>query len=185
MSEATSQKKLALVLAIVPVLMFGFGFALVPLYDVFCEITGLRLNDGDGQIQTSEVGQYESAEERYVTVHFDSAVDPKLPWAFGPVRKSMKVRVGELSDTIYIAANNAEHPIIGNAVPSVAPAEASIYFAKTECFCFTEQLLGSGESKQMPVRFIVDPELPQKFKVLTLSYRFYNNEEATAALAAN
>ncbi len=182
MKKTGSNKKLALLLTAVPVLMFGFGFALVPLYEVFCEVTGIRLNDGDGQIPTADVAKYESAEERYVTVHFDSAVDRRLPWAFGPTQKSMKVKVGELSETVYVAANNAEHSIVGHAVPSVAPVETSIYFAKTECFCFTEQLLAAGESKTMPVRFIIDPELPDNVKVMTLSYRFYNNEDATAAL---
>ncbi len=178
-------KKLIPTLALVAVCMFGFGFALVPLYDVFCEALGIRLGgDGTGRIETAQSELTQPAEDRWIRVTFDATVARDLDWQFKPDDKSIMVKVGELTKTTYWAENKASNSIVGHAVPSVAPSEASIYFAKTECFCFTEQILAAGEGKHMPVQFIIDPEIPDNLKVLTLSYRFYENEEATAALAA-
>ena len=189
MSETSDQKKtrpqgrrLLLTLAGVALGMFGFGFALVPLYDIFCEVTGIRLID-NGRVSASEVQFEQIDEERWVTVHFDAAVDRGLPWDFGPSEKFMKVKVGEVSETLYLARNQSTEAVIGHAVPSVAPAPASIYFAKTECFCFTQQRLEAGESQEMPVRFVIDPALPKNTKVLTLSYRFYKYDEESGTLA--
>ncbi|MEM9301456.1 MAG: cytochrome c oxidase assembly protein [Pseudomonadota bacterium] len=181
MSQPVSNRKLFGILGGIALGMFGFGFAMVPLYDVFCEVLGIRLEDGTGQIATNEVGEFEGQTDRWVTVQFDSSVDSKLPWAFAPDEPILKVRVGELTETTYLARNLADHAVIGHAVPSVAPSRASLYFAKTECFCFTQQQLASGEEQHMPVRFIIDPELPPTVNTLTLSYRFYRSD-ATAAL---
>ena len=170
-----SHKKLIATLLAVAVGMFGFGFAMVPLYEVFCEITGVRLENGNGRVADNEAP--EQVTERWVRVHLDAAVDRGLPWTFGPDEKFLRVRVGELTETTYRASNRASQAVIGHAVPSVAPVEASIYFAKTECFCFTEQLLEAGETREMPVRFVIDPELPADIKELTLSYRFYNTQD--------
>ena len=124
------------------------------------------------------------ADARWVTVEFDGAVNSKLPWTFEPEQKSMRVQVGRQYEALYAARNTSDRPIVGNAVPSVAPAKASAYFNKTECFCFTEQLLAAGESRDMPVRFIVDPDLPAGVKTLTLSYTFFKNDALTARLSA-
>jgi len=178
-----STQRLVATLSLVVVGMFGFGFALVPLYDVFCEVTGIRLDDA-GRVEASTLddraGQSGEVAERWVTVTFDAAVDRGLPWEFGPTEKKMKVRVGELTETLYSATNESGGAVIGHAVPSVSPAGASLYFAKTECFCFTSQRLEAGETRDMPVRFIIAPELPEEITILTLSYRFYNDPEATA-----
>ncbi len=164
--------------------MFGFGFAMVPLYDVFCDVMGTRLEDGDGRVTQAEAAEtVMPAEDRWVTVHMDTSVDQYLPWQFAAQDKFVKVRVGELAEAMFDAMNQADYPVTGQAVPSVAPAEASIYFAKTECFCFTRQQLAGGETREMPVKFMLDPELPEDIKVVTLSYRFYPmEEEKTAAL---
>ena len=95
----------------------------------------------------------------------------------------MKVHPGQLTQAWFDATNNAGNAIVGNAVPSIAPNQASLYFTKTECFCFTEQTLGPGESRRMPVKFIVDPKMPADIDTLTLSYTFFNNELATRKLA--
>ncbi len=170
-------------LAVLAIAMFGFGYLLVPLYEKFCEITGI---DGRtaGQATGVEYLTDQVDESRWVTVHFDATVNSGLPWQFEPVERMMQVRPGKLYETTYIAFNRADRPIVGQAVPSVAPGRASLFFNKTECFCFTEQLLGARESREMPVRFVVDPNLPERVELVTLSYILYQNEQATAVLAA-
>ena len=157
---------------------FGFAFALVPLYRIACEkVFGVRLEQGPAQVV-----QHDAKQERWVTVQFDGGVNSKLPWAFAPEQESMRVQVGRQYEAKYFARNGAERAIVGSAVPSVAPARASGYFNKTECFCFTAQTLAAGESRDMPVRFIVDPALPAGVKTITLSYTFYKNDVLTSAL---
>ena len=112
----------------------------------------------------------------------DGGVNSKLPWAFHPEQLTMQVVPGELYEAKYFARNDSERPIVGSAVPSVAPARASGYFTKTECFCFTAQTLQAGESRDMPVRFIVDPDLPAEVKTITLSYTFFKNDALTAQI---
>jgi cytochrome c oxidase assembly protein subunit 11 len=121
---------------------------------------------------------------RWVTVEFDGGVNSKLPWQFAPEQKSMRVQLGRQYEALYFARNTSDRTVVGNAVPSVAPAKASGYFNKTECFCFTEQLLAAGESRDLPVRFIVSPDLPKGVKTITLSYTFFKNEVRTAELDA-
>jgi cytochrome c oxidase assembly protein subunit 11 len=160
---------------------FGFAFALVPLYRIACEkVFGVRLEQGPA------VGKAEASDaaERWVTVQFDGGVNSKLPWAFAPEQASMRVQVGRQYEALYVARNLGQRPIVGNAVPSVAPARASGFFSKTECFCFTAQTLAVGESREMPVRFIVDPALPTGVNTITLSYTFFKNEAQSDALSA-
>lgn len=181
-SPGRQSAKLAGRLAIVAVAMFGFGYALVPLYDKFCEITGIGGRTGDAVAESKLSAGIDHS--RTVTVHFDSNVNSGLPWRFEPTEPFMEVHPGELYETVYIAYNSSRRPVVAQAVPSVAPGQASLYFNKIECFCFTEQLLGPGESREMPVRFMVDPHLPQRIELVTLSYILYKNEDATAVLAA-
>ena len=160
---------------------FGFAFALVPLYRIACEkVFGVRLEQGPAQA----VVEKDAKQDRWVTVQFDGGVNSKLPWAFSPAQDSMRVQVGRQYEAKYFARNTAERAIVGSAVPSVAPARASGYFSKTECFCFTAQTLQAGEARDMPVRFIIDPALPAGVKTVTLSYTFYKNDALTAALNA-
>ena len=165
----------------VALLAFGFAFALVPLYRIACEkVFGVRLEQGPVAASKATV----DAGARWVTVQFDGGVNSKLPWKFAPEQQSMRVQVGRQYQALYYARNTSDRGIVGNAVPSVAPARASGYFSKTECFCFTAQTLAAGESRDMPVRFIVDPALPAGVKTITLSYTFYKNDAQTAALNA-
>ena len=162
---------------------FAFAFSLVPLYRIACEkVFGIRLEQGPGQAGTAAAGEARKA--RTVTVQFDGGVNSKLPWAFHPTELSMQVVPGELNETMYVARNEGQAAIVGSATPSVAPARASGHFTKTECFCFTAQTLQPGESRDMPVRFIVDRDLPEDVKTITLSYTFFKNEDLTARLGA-
>ncbi len=162
---------------------FAFTFSLVPLYRIACEkVFGIRLDNT--AVDASRYGAAD-AEARMVTVQFDGGVNSKLPWAFKPNQLSMRVRVGEQYETTYYAHNNSERVVVGSATPSVAPARASKYFSKTECFCFTAQTLAAGETRDMPVRFIVDPALPPDVNTITLSYTFFKNDVLTErAIAA-
>lgn len=163
--------------------MFAFGFALVPLYDVFCDITGLNGKTGRVSTAVAEAGMVD--ESRWITVEFIGTVTSELPWRFRPAVPSMKVHPGALNDALFVASNEAAHDIVGQAVPSVAPLEASKYFNKTECFCFTQQLLKSGEEKAMPLRFVVDANLPKSVKRITLAYTFFPVQENLAAGGAS
>jgi cytochrome c oxidase assembly protein subunit 11 len=160
---------------------FAFTFSLVPLYRIACEkVFGIRLEQGPGEARAATVAQ----KARTVTVQFDGGVNSKLPWAFHPEQLTMQVVPGELNEAKYFARNDSARAIVGSAVPSVAPSRASGYFTKTECFCFTAQTLQAGESRDMPVRFIVDPNLPPDIGTITLSYTFFKNEALTTQLGA-
>lgn len=183
-SDASQRKTQRALLKMVAVALaaFAFSFALVPLYRIACEkVFGIRLERGAFE---GEAGARAPAAGRVVTVQFDGGVNSKLPWEFRPQQLSMQVRVGEPAETMYFARNTSDAAIVGSAVPSVAPARASKYFNKTECFCFTAQTLQAGEAREMPVRFIVDPALPADVNTITLSYTFFKNDAQTARQAS-
>ncbi|MCX7043231.1 MAG: cytochrome c oxidase assembly protein [Gammaproteobacteria bacterium] len=160
---------------------FVFAFSLVPLYNVACEkVFGIKLERG--AIGAQAAAGMTSQVAREVRIQFDGTVNSKLPWDFKPVQESMVVQPGKQYEAMFVARNKAATAIVGNAAPSIAPTEASGFFAKTECFCFTEQMLKAGEERQMPVRFIVNPSLPGDVSTITLSYTFYINDSATAKL---
>jgi cytochrome c oxidase assembly protein subunit 11 len=159
--------------------MFGFGFALVPLYNLFCQITGTQ---SIGQ-NAAELGTVKTPREnpvssdRMVTVKFTGTVGDGLPWDFKPLMRKVRVRVGEPTDIKYLARNRADHPVVGQAVPSVAPWQATKHFSKVECFCFSQQTLQAHESREMPLRFVVSPELSDEIDSITLSYTFMNTNQ--------
>ena len=159
---------------------FAFTFSLVPLYRLACEkVFGIRLDNS-----AAEAGAIaRPASARTVTVEFDGGVNSKLPWEFSPNQPTMQVRPGEQYETTFHARNTSDRTLVGSAVPSVAPARASGYFSKTECFCFTAQTLLAGETRDMPVRFIIDPDLPADVSTITLSYTFFKNDVLTARKA--
>ena len=165
-NTAKSVKKLILVV----LFMFGFGFALVPLYDVFCDITGLNGKTA------SQASQYPDGIDstRMVTVQFMSRTAQGIPWIFKPMVNEIKVHPGEMKLVKYYAKNNASRAIIGQAVPSVSPGLGAAYFQKIECFCFNQQPLEGGETVEMALQFYVDLELPQDISTLTLSYTLYD-----------
>jgi len=177
--QQLSNRKLGRRLVLVAVAMFGFGFAMWPLYDIFCDVTGFG-GRGVQVVNTGELQQYQ--DQRQITVRFDATVNSGLNWKFQPDENTKQVSLGELSKSSYTAYNPGEAPVIGHAIYNVSPPEASLYFVKTECFCFTEQLLASGESKVMPVNFYIGPDLPDNINTITLSYTFFRDTEATIAL---
>jgi len=159
---------------------FFFCFSLIPIYSIYCEITGA--NGKTGQITGNDAPAYIDR-SRTITVQFDGTSHSSLPWEFKPEVREMTVHPGELAGAVFYAQNLDAESIVGQAVPSVAPNVASIYFNKTECFCFTEQLLAPGERREMPVRFVIDPDIPESVKTVTLSYTFFLNELATERVA--
>lgn len=151
--------------------MFGFGFALVPLYDVFCDITGLNGKTSNVAAQLNENGVDES---RLITVQFISHLSKGIPWQFEPMVKEIQVHPGEMKLVKFYAKNESINDIVGQAVPSVSPGKAAIYFQKIECFCFNQQPLKAHEDVEMALQFYVDTELPEEVSTITLSYTLYD-----------
>lgn len=173
--------KLVLRLVGVVVGMFAFGFALVPLYDVFCDLTGINGKTSD----TAAV--YESVvvdKERLVTVEFITRINKGMPWKFEVEKRRMKVHPGEMHQINFFAHNPAGRDIIGQAIPSVSPGTAALYLNKTECFCFEQQPLEAGQKVTMPLSFYVDPQLPDDITYFTLQYTLYD-VTGTAEVAMN
>ncbi|PIW31944.1 MAG: cytochrome c oxidase assembly protein [Rhodobacterales bacterium CG15_BIG_FIL_POST_REV_8_21_14_020_59_13] len=167
--------RLLVTLSGVVVAMVGAAYAAVPLYNLFCQVTGYG---GTTQVATAEAG---SVLERTVEIRFDSSLERGLPWTFEPVQLSMVVHVGETALAFYRATNNSDHPVTGMASYNVTPFKAAPYFSKLECFCFTEQTLQPGESVEMPVLFFVDPLMDEErrlddVRTITLSYTFFEQE---------
>ncbi|MGQ0383078.1 MAG: cytochrome c oxidase assembly protein [Gammaproteobacteria bacterium] len=156
---------------------FAFGFALVPLYAVFCEITGI--GSRERLAQAAAVDESRAVAARTVTVEFTASVPGGGQWEFMPVAAAMDVQPGRLYETKYRARNLSGRDTTGQAVPSVAPARAAQYLRKTECFCFVPQRFARDEERELVVRFSVDRELPAGIDRLTLSYAFYDVGQAT------
>jgi cytochrome c oxidase assembly protein subunit 11 len=154
-------------------LVFGsllFAFALVPLYDVLCSLTGLN---GKTQNTSSVMAQAKVDNTRWVTIQFTSSVMPGLGWNFYPKQGSIKLHPGQIETVIFVAKNTTNEVVVGRAVPSVTPGIAASNLKKIECFCFVNQSLKAGEEKEMPLRFFVSPELPKEVSDMTLSYSFF------------
>lgn len=150
--------------------MFGFAFALVPLYDVFCDITGIN-----GKTATTPTAASDRVDRtRTVTVEFVAYINPDVKWQFTPQVTQVNVHPGEKKIINYQAKNLNPQPSIGQAVPSVTPGIAAQYFNKIECFCFNHQPLAAGQEAELPLVFYVDPDLPRDIEVLTLAYTLYD-----------
>ena len=171
-SPATKRanRVLLIKLGIVVVVMFGFGFLLVPFYEQICRATGLRDIDTPDQIKNTQVDA-----TRSVRLELDANVN-KLPWRFRPLTPIVKVRPGEISEVVYEVENTSDRPVIGQAVPSYGPRLAGEYFKKLDCFCFSKQAVGPHETRRMPVVFVIDPKLPKDVNTITLSYTFFEVE---------
>jgi len=167
---ANNQRKQVVLLVSLAVGMFGFAYALVPLYAVFCEVTGIN---GKTSASVAEIVDVAPVPGREVTIQFLGQVGNGMPWEFRPTERQQKVRLGEMNVTDYYARNRASQALIGQAVPSVSPGYAAKYLLKVECFCFNKQLLEAGEDKNMPVRFYVDDDLPPEIHTLSLSYTLF------------
>jgi cytochrome c oxidase assembly protein subunit 11 len=158
-------------LVIVAVLMFGFGWALIPLYRKICEITGINVvtaRDGSAE-RAARNTQIDTS--RTVIVEFDANVQG--PWRFRPHVNHVEVHPGELVNVTYDLANLEARPVVGQAIPSFAPMQSAAHFQKVECFCFQQQTLAGGETRQFPVVFYVDTDLPRDVGTITLSYTFF------------
>lgn len=153
--------------------MFGFGFALVPLYNVFCSLTGLN---GKTANSAANIAGAKVDLTRKVRIEFVANLNENMPWSFKPTLRSMEVHPGQPNRISYIAENRTDNDMVGQAVPSVSPGLAASYLQKSECFCFTEQTLKAREKKEMPVIFIIDSSIPEDVHEMTLSYTFFTKK---------
>jgi cytochrome c oxidase assembly protein subunit 11 len=176
MNENLNKKnaKLVRALFIVAVGMFGFGYALVPLYDVLCDITGLN---GKFKGPAVKEVQYKIDDKREITVEFITALNELTPMVFRAETKSLKIHPGRYYTVNFYAENKTDKALVAQAIPSFSPGAVAEYFKKIECFCFTKQTFKARESKLMPMRFVVDPALPETYKTITLAYTFFDNTE--------
>lgn len=175
--------RLLLHLGAVVIGMFAFGFAMVPLYDVICDITGLN-GRSSTVMQKAEVVDHAVDPDRVVTVEFTTTVNAGADWTFGSEQRQVKVHPGELTLVYFNARNLQSRDVVGQAVPSVSPSAGAKYLRKTECFCFEQQQFGADEEKRMPVRFVIDPALPEHIDRLTLAYTFFDATNLASAGAS-
>jgi cytochrome c oxidase assembly protein subunit 11 len=168
---ATGNARTLTKLVVVTLGMFGFGFALVPFYYKICEVTGINSGAEQALARNTQVD-----ESRWVTLEFDANTNEALPWRFRPEVSSMKVHPGQLVQVEYEVTNTGDRRIVGQAVPSYGPARAAGFFRKIECFCFTQQTLEAGESRRMPVLFVLDPAMDRDVHTVTLSYTFFDTD---------
>ncbi len=185
---AHNHRRLLIKLLLVVAASFAFGFALVPLYDALCLATGLNgktagnANVGIGGISrpaTKPPSRIDST--RIVSVEFIGTVMPGLPWDMQALTPSLDLHPGELHQALFRVHNRSDQPIVGQAIPSVSPGLAAQHFEKLDCFCFAQQTLAPGETKELPVTFIVKPELDKDIRTITLAYAFFNTADPKVA----
>lgn len=177
-SRHGENRKLLVRLSIGALVMFGFGFVLVPFYEKICEVTGIN-----NILKADEVVNTQVDTSRLITVEFDANIHD-LPWQFHPLQSVVRVHPGELVTVAYEVENTRDRPVTGQAVPSYGPAISGQFFRKMDCFCFTQQTLAAGERRTMPVAFVLDPALPDDVHTVTLSYTFFEIAGRNAALPA-
>jgi cytochrome c oxidase assembly protein subunit 11 len=180
--NARKNLRVAAAAASVAVAMVGLAYASVPLYSMFCRVTGFG-----GTTQRADVAP-NSATEKFITIRFDANIAGSLGWNFNPVQSVMKVKIGEQTMAHYSATNTTDNVLTGSAIFNVTPSEAGAYFNKIQCFCFTEQTLKPGESADLPVDFFVDPAIlddpdSKSISEITLSYTFFPIDKPDAVSA--
>jgi cytochrome c oxidase assembly protein subunit 11 len=158
--------------------MFGFGFALIPLYGLLCELTGLGGRTGGAYVY--DPATVKADETRLVRVNLIANTNDGMPWTFRAQTGGLRVHPGELTEAKFFVRNTTDRTMVAQAVPSVAPGRAAEYFHKTECFCFARQVLGPGEELEMPMRFFVAPELPRNVESISLSYTLFDVTQLAA-----
>ena len=168
--------RLALTLLLVAVAMFGFGYALVPIYDVLCEWKWIERDRPDDIKKVPETA-YKVDMNREINVEFMTTLNESTPMVFRAEKKQLKVHPGEYHTVNFYAENKTDKVMLARAIASFSPAVTSSYFEKTQCFCFSEQTFKAKEAKTMPMRFVINPELPEQYKTITLSYTFFDNTE--------
>jgi len=177
-NERVLNRTVLLKLVVIAVVMFGFAYALVPVYRQVCEALGINvLTQKDGTVAPPVNTQVDLA--RTVTIELDG--NAQGPWRFRPTQRSVDVHPGEMTTVVYEVVNTQARTVKAQAIPSYAPQSAMPHFKKVECFCFQEQVLGPNEARQMPVVFFIDPALPREVKNITLSYTFFEIGGAVAA----
>lgn len=170
----TPIRTLVIRLVLVTIAMFGFGFALVPLYNLFCDVTGLNgKTNTEAFIPVAELIDT----SREITVQFVATNNENMLWEFRPEVFKLKVHPGQEIETTFYARNPSSKEMVAQAIPSVSPGRAAAYFLKTECFCFNQQLLSGGEAIDMPLKFIVDRDVPDNVNTITLSYTLFDVTE--------
>lgn len=169
MSDSLPTARLVRRLLLVVVAMFAFGFALVPIYDVMCKAFGINGKTGGAYTGTQAIDA-----ERQVRVQFLATNASGMEWEFHPKADQISVNPGATQEMLFVAFNPTDHPMTAQAIPSISPSKAASYFHKTECFCFSQQVLQPGERIEMPVRFIVDRDLPPDVRHLTLAYTLFD-----------
>ena len=178
-APAPNHRRLVGKLLFIVALSFAFGFALVPLYDAFCRLTGLN---GKSAGLGGEGAAYSVSSpidlQRTVTIEFTGTVMPGLEWDVEPLLSRLDLHPGELHQARYRVHNRSATPIVGQAVPSISPGQAVKNFEKLDCFCFRQQTLAPGETKELPLTFVVKPELDRGIRTITLSYAFFNIADA-------
>lgn len=162
-------RRILISLVLVVLLMFGFGYALVPIYNVFCKLTGLNGKTGGEAALSNTIDK-----SRTVTIEFVASTNAYLPWQFYPLVQKVKVFVGENKRVAFFAENDSDNTMVVQAIPSVTPGLAAKYLKKTECFCFTRQTLKGRQALDMPLIFHIDPALPKDIKLITLSYTLFD-----------
>ncbi len=170
-NPAQTNGKLVAKLCFIVFAMFAFGFALVPMYDVFCKITGLN---GKVDVRAASDFEYSVVEDRDVSLEFVTSVNNSAPIEFSAETVKMKVNPGKYYQVYFTAKNITGRHLTGQAIPSFTPGLAAKYLKKTECFCFSQQTFAPGESKRMPVRFVIDPAMPEQYSDVTLAYTFFD-----------
>ena len=173
-------------LLLVVIAMFGFGYALVPLYGLMCDAFGIN-----GRFQDIEQGQYDVQQgrqhgqqlamrkdlQRTVTVQFFTNLGASMEWDFKPMTRQIKVHPGEITVVKFYAKNRTGRKVVAQAIPSLVPGQAVKYFIKMECFCFSQQTFDKGEAREMPLQFVVDPDLPKRINTITLAYTFFDTDQ--------
>lgn len=187
-----ANKRLLKRMMLVGVVMFGFSFALVPLYNVFCDAFGLN-----GRFIEIEKGEYNSSKQaveakkmvvdktRWVEVQFLANRNQNLPWEFHPEQAMVKVHPGEVTIVKYFAKNLTDRTVVAQAVPSIVPGQVVKYFHKIECFCFTQQTFKPGEGRDMPLQFVVDPDVPKGITTISIAYTFFDIGKGQAEVSVN
>jgi cytochrome c oxidase assembly protein subunit 11 len=180
--DVQSNRSILRKLLVVTLLMFGFGWALIPIYRKICEVSGINILTGRDPLATQRAANTQVDKTRTIVIEFDA--NRQGPWRFRPHVNHLEVHPGELVQVEYDLVNLEDRTMVGQAIPSYAPMQSARYFSKIECFCFKQQTLAPGETRKFPVVFFVDPELPKDVTQITLSYTFFEVPGAATGEAA-
>ena len=175
-STNQANRSLGLKLAGVVLGFFAFGFAMVPLYTLICDVTGINKAGGKGRVAVSEIVGNGVDHDRLVKVEFDSTLNAGLAWEVKPQVRTMDVHPGKIYDVVYTVKNNSDKEVVAQAIPGITPWQATEHFNKIDCFCFDQQTLAAGESADLTLRFAVSQSLPEKYGTVTLSYTFMDTD---------